>query len=185
LADSFFLELTPSERAQLVGLPTLQQRPVGSVLMALEAKAAMTEFGKARPRLYDELASSHVVVHGDTDSAIAVGFAMVNCAELFISPTKNPCRRWGAPMLTSKHIQPKELKLTVERVRALPRREALGRPGFDAIAAQAVRCTNDGVTPVTLVNDPRDGAPPPQDVLNYSTMINRIVGIYQSRFPKA
>lgn len=185
LADKFGLELTAADRKALASLPPLPRKPVGSVLMALEAKAAMTEFGKARPRLYDELASSYGVVHGDTDSAIAVGFAMINGSESFVSPTKNPCIAWGAPMVTSKHVQPKELRLTIEKVRSLPRRAAPGSPGFDAIAAVAVRCTNDGTTPVTIISSAKQGAVPEQDVLHYSTMINRVVGMYQSRFPSA
>lgn len=182
-ADEFDLELNTDDRQLLASLPPLIQQPVGSVLAALEAKAAMTEFGKARPRLFDELASSHLVVHGDTDSAIAVGFAMINGSDRFISPTANPCFAWGAPMHTSKHVQPKQLTETIDKIRSLPRRSAIGVPGFDAIAAVAVRCINDGTTPVTIITDPAEGAVPPQDVLHYGTMINRVVGIYQSRFP--
>jgi hypothetical protein len=185
LADRFDLALSDEDREQLSALPTLVRQPVGSVLLALEAKAAMTEFAKARPRLYDELTSSHLVVHGDTDSAIAVGFAMINGSDKFISPTKNPCIAWGAPMYTSTHSQPEQLQKTIEKVRSLPRRSAGGVSGFDAIAAVAVRCINDGTTPVTIITDPADGAVPPQDVLHYGTMINRVVGIYQSRFPNA
>lgn len=185
LAQAFGIQLTKEEEQLLKELPVLEQRPVGSVLLALEAKAAMTEFAKARPRLYDELASSHVVVHGDTDSAIAVGFAMVNGAATFISPTKNPCIDWGAPMVASRHNQPRELTLTIQRLHQLPRREAPGRQGFDAIAAVAVRCTNDGKTPVTIIQDPSEGALPHGDALHYTTMIDRVVGIYQSRFPRA
>ena len=184
-AGRFDLSLDEEDRSLLASLPPLFQRPVGSVLMALEAKAAMTEFAKARPRLYDELASSHIVVHGDTDSAIAVGLAMINGSDTFISPTKNPCFAWGAPMMPSKHRQPEQLKLTIAKVHSLPRRETTGRPGFDAISAVAVHCVNDGKTPVTIIEDPKQGAVPLQDVLHYGTMINRIVGIYHNRFPKA
>lgn len=175
LAQSIGLELSDADQAALAGLPVLYEKPVGSVLLALEAKAAMTEFGKARPRLYDELASSHVVVHGDTDSAIAVGFAMVNGSDSFVSPTKNPCIAWGAPMLSSKHDQPTQLRLTIEKIRALPRRETVGKPGFDAIAAVAISCRNDTTTPVTVITEPEYGAVRDGDVLSYSTMINRVV----------
>jgi hypothetical protein len=184
LVDSIGLDLDPQDSALLADLPTLHERPVGSVLLALEAKAAMTEFGKARPRLYDELASSHIVVHGDTDSAIAVGFAMVNGSDSFVSPTKNPCIAWGAPMVASRHDQPAQLKLTIKKISELPRRETTGRAGFDAIAAVAVSCRNDGSTPVSVITDPQLGAVPEGDVLSYSTMINRVVGIYASRFPR-
>lgn len=185
LAMQFGLELTDDDMAALQALPTLTRRDVGSVLIALEAKAAMTEFGKARPRLYDELQSSHTVVHGDTDSAIAVGLALINSSSLFISPTKNPCIEWGAPEQESKHEQPRQLQLTIEKIRSLPRREAPGRPGFDAIAAVALECRNDGKSPVTLMTSVASGAVDDRDVLSYSTMINRTVGNYASRFPRA
>lgn len=185
LAGKYGLELTDDDRARLKELPALPVAPVGSVLMALEAKAAMTEFGKARPRLYDELASSHTVVHGDTDAAIALGFAMINASDWFVSPTKNPCLAWGAPMTPSEHEQPRQLELTIAKVRSLPRREAMGKPGFDGIAAVAVTCRNDGKSPVTVEADPKRGAVPHGDVLHYGTLINRAVGIYATRFPQA
>ena len=70
--------------------------------MALEAKACMTEFGKARPRLYDELNSSHLTIHGDTNSAIAAGFALVNAAESFVSPLRNPWPLGSQPTIVNR-----------------------------------------------------------------------------------
>lgn len=185
LATQFGLELTVEDTIALDALPTLNRRTVGSVLIALEAKAAMTEFAKARPRLYDELQSSHTVVHGDTDSAIAIGLALINSAERFISPTKNPCIAWGAPRTESTHEQPRQLQLTIDKIRSLPRREAPGKAGFDAIAAVALECRNDGESPVTITDRAGSGAVDDRDVLSYATMINRTVGNYASRFPRA
>jgi hypothetical protein len=184
LAGTYGLVLTDDERERLAALPVLRQRPVASTLIALEAKAAMTEFGKARPRLYDELESSHVVVHGDTDSAIAVGLAMVNGADRFISPTKNPCIVWGAPRIESAHDQPTQTSLTVAKIRELPRRAAVGARGFDAISAIVLDCRNDAESPVVLVDDSSRGAPARGDVLHYETMINRVSAAYASRFPR-
>jgi hypothetical protein len=149
--------------------------------MALEAKAAMTEFAKARPRLYDELESSQVTVHTDTNHAIAVGLALINGSETFVSPTANPCIAYGAPLKTSRHAQPRQLDLTIKHSEALPRRAKLDVPGFDALAVLAVDCKNDGKTPVTLM----EGAPAPQpgQVVHYASMINRTLGWYASRFP--
>ena len=176
MADEWRIELTTPERERLSALPDLAERPAGSILMALEAKACMTEFAKARPRLYDELTSSHSVVHGDTDAAIAVGFVMINGASTFLSPL----RHTDVP---TRHDQPLQTQLTIEKIRALPRRESVGKPGFDAIAAVVVRCANDAVSPVTIITETAEGAVAPQDVLHYDTMINRIIGIYNSRFP--
>ena len=89
LADLFAREdvlLDPAEKAALDALPALREAPVGGVLLALEAKACMTEHQKALPRLYDELNSSHLTVHGAHDGAIACGFLMINAAGTFVSP---------------------------------------------------------------------------------------------------
>ena len=185
LATKWQLELTEEDRAALADLPNLHRRPVGTTLMALEAKALFTEFAKARPRLYDELASSHVVVHGDTDSAIAIGLALINTSSRFTSPTRNPCLTWGAPRVESVHNQPRETVLSVQKIAALPRREMVGKPGFDAIAALTLECVNDGTTPVVVVTDPARGAVPVGDALHYATLVNRSVGIYHNRFPRA
>ena len=59
LADEYNISLTVQQRQRLSNLPSLAQVPVGNVLIALEAKAAMTSHVKACPRLFDELNSSH------------------------------------------------------------------------------------------------------------------------------
>jgi hypothetical protein len=73
LADRYGISLNAEETRHLELLPNLLRAPVGSVLMALEAKACMTAHQRALPRLYDELNSSHSTVHGANDQAIAVG----------------------------------------------------------------------------------------------------------------
>ena len=74
---------------ELRELPALRELAVGAVHIALEAKACMTAFVKARPRLYDELNSSHLAIHGNSRHTIAAGLAMVNMAPEFISPGRN------------------------------------------------------------------------------------------------
>ncbi len=81
--------LDEPEQASLDGWPALSEQPVGSVLMALEAKACMTKHVGSGPRLYDELNSSHLTVHGAADQAIAVAFVMINGATSFTSPDSN------------------------------------------------------------------------------------------------
>ena len=76
------------------------------MLLALEAKACMTEHGKARPRLYDELSSSHLTVHGANDAAIAAAFVMVNAATSFISPDRNKWDLSRHDPVVNEHRQP-------------------------------------------------------------------------------
>src|SRR6201999_4176587 len=93
VASGYAIELTNEEQAILEGLPELVRAPVGSVVMALEAKACMTAHQRALPRLYDELNSSHLTVHGASEQAIAVGFTMVNLADSYLSPDLNKKNR--------------------------------------------------------------------------------------------
>lgn len=66
-AEHYKIELTKTEQRAFDALPVFTEAPVGSVLMALEAKACMTAHQRALPRLYDELNSSHLTVHGAHD----------------------------------------------------------------------------------------------------------------------
>jgi hypothetical protein len=66
MATEYGIRLSPAESAELDRLPELVRAPVGAVLMALEAKACMTAHQRALPRLYDELNSSHLTVHGSS-----------------------------------------------------------------------------------------------------------------------
>ncbi|WP_205649826.1 hypothetical protein [Afifella aestuarii] len=178
LALRYDVQLTATEQQILRGLPALTMAPVGAVLMALEAKACMTEHSKARPRLYDELNSSHATVHGATDQAIAAGFVMVNFADEFLSPGRNQDIQRVGPVW-NRHRQPHATTTAIEKVRELPRRSRLGDVGYDALAIAVVECRNDG-SPVSLVTDPP--APQPGDVDHYNSLIDRLTHIYATRF---
>ena len=146
--------------------------------MALEAKACMTAHQRALPRLYDELNSSHLTVHGSSEQAIAVGFVMVNLADTYLSPDLNKKNRAIEPLL-SRHNQPRAAALTIAKMRQLPRRAKVEDVGYDALSIVVVDMRNDG-SDVTLVK----GAPSPPrgDIHNYDTMISRLSTIYATRF---
>lgn len=178
LADAYDIELSETERAILNGLPALRRAPVGSVIMALEAKACMTAHQRALPRFYDELNSSHLTVHGNSEQALAVGFAMINVASTYLSPDLNKKNRELAPEW-STHVQPRDALLAVEKARQLPRRSHTGETGYDAFAIVAVELTNEG-SPVRLVKTPP--APQPGEIFFYDNMITRLSGLYATRF---
>lgn len=165
--------LTPEEDRLLAALPELRETPVGSVEIALEAKAAMTAHVKALPRLYDELNSSQLTIHGASDLAIAVGLVMVNYSETFQSP--------GLPT-PSSHKQPRDTERVIEKVKQLPRRTSTNRHGFDALGIITISMTNDGSSPVRLVEE--HPAVPPGDICHYESMIQRVVQLYEARFPR-
>ncbi len=178
MVSEYAIDLVPSEKADLDALPILRGAPVGSVLAALEAKACMTAHQRALPRLYDELNSSHLTVHGATDQAIAAGFAMINAASRYLSPDLNKQNRASHPVW-SNHQQPRDCRLAVDKVRQIPRRARTGDVGYDALAIVVVDCANNG-SPVTLVTTPP--APRIGDIHHYELMIDRLSHIYATRF---
>lgn len=178
LASGYEVELSDDERSELLQLPVLRDAPVGNVLLALEAKACMTAHQRALPRLYDELNSSHLTVHGAHDLAIAAGFVMINVAARYLSPDLNKTNRSSDPEW-SIHDQPKSANIAIDKVRQLPRRSKPGSEGYDALSIVLVECANDG-SPVEL--HAKAPAPQPGESYHYATMIDRLRGIYETRF---
>lgn len=176
LAETYHVDLTVSEMECLAGLPVLNQGQTGSVLVALEAKAAMTEHSKALPRLYDELTSSHSTVHGNSSNALAVGLVMVNASEVFVSPPRSPDPRRPE---YSKHKQPSAAAAVVDKIGTLPRRSGTHEPGFDGLAIVVVKCRNDG-SPVSF--ESQRPAPEPNSIFHYGSMISRVAHEYDARF---
>lgn len=178
LATKWNIQLTDVEAKALSKLPVLAETPVGNVHVALEAKAAMTEHGKAESRLYDELNSSHDAVHGAAEMAIAAGFVMVNMGVEFISPGRGT---YEIPII-SKHDQPRVTASLIAKVLEIPRRSTSSAVGFDALGIVVVEAKNDK-SPVRLVTKPP--APAPGDPVHYDSMIGRIIQLYEARFPHA
>ncbi len=178
LARKWNIQLTVAETKILSTFPKLAETPVGNVYVALEAKAAMTEHGKAESRLYDELNSSHDAVHGAAEMAIAAGFVMVNMSLEFISPGRGT---YENPVI-SKHDQPRVTASLISKVLEIPRRSTTSTAGFDALGIVVVEAKNDK-SPVRLVTGPP--APAQGDPVHYDAMIRRIIQLYEARFPHA
>ncbi|HEX6702134.1 MAG TPA: hypothetical protein VF101_15505 [Gaiellaceae bacterium] len=178
LAYRYHVVLDSAQAKTLATLPELRRAPAGAVLVALEAKAAMTEHVKALPRLYDELNSSHQTVHGASHQALAVGLVMVNAATTFISPDLN--KSPGAALVVSKHSQPAAAASVVAKVREIPRRTSSATAGYDGLGIIVVSATNDGATPVSLITS--SPAPPPGDIFYYDNMVTRVANEYDTTF---
>lgn len=170
--------LTQEESAALAKLPTMHQAGVSNVLVALEAKACMTEHSKAVPRLHDELSSSHQTIHGDTGRAIAAGLVMINCADSFISTVRNRKRVRGGKYVVSAHKQPAAADKMRAAIMKIPRRSDESGSGFDAVGISMVRCANDG-TPISI--DLLENAKVP-DIVKYDAFIGRLAHLYATKF---
>ena len=179
MAERYEITLTAEEQKELNMLPVLRRVSVGTVHVALEAKATMTAHIKALPRLHDELNSSHLTIHGSSDIAIAAGFAMVNLAATFVSSDLNKHNLSQQGAIVSAHNQPNDATRTIARIREIPRRTNVREVGFDAFGIVVVNLSNDG-SPATLVQSPP--APAPTDIFHYDQMIRRIKSLYESRY---
>ncbi|MGL5808719.1 MAG: hypothetical protein ACRCYQ_02100 [Nocardioides sp.] len=180
LGKRYGIPLTDAERGLLEGLPDIPVAPVSAVLVALEAKACMTAHVKSLPRLYDELNSSHLAIHGASSQALAIAYVQVNNAAEFISPVMNGERlSEGLPVKVSTHKQPSDTQRVLDKVAQIPRRSGKIGHGFDAVGISVFDLRNDG-SPVALVMD----APAPQSGSNfhYSGMIVRMANEYDATF---
>lgn len=179
LAAQYGIVLTAEQSLILKKLPPLKGGPVGSVLLALEAKAAMTEHTKARPRLYDELNSSHLTIHGAAEQAIAAGLVVVNASSTFISPGRNKRKVAPSKRMVTDHKQPGAALGVIAKVREMHRRTRAQEDGFDAIGIIVIDAKNDG-SPIRLLNVPPALAL--GDDYHYDQMIRRIRQKYEVIF---
>ncbi len=145
------------------------------VLIACEAKTVMTEHSKSQPRVFDELGSSHEIVHQGDREALAAGVTVVNIAKTFVSPLR---QKNAEELHVSQHKQPRAAERMVNHLRGLPIRDAADGVGFDAYATIVIDCDNQG--PAFLWTDPP--APQPGDADHYDTFISRLSSGYASRF---
>jgi hypothetical protein len=173
------VELLKAERTQLAALPPLLLVPVGSVCVALEAKAVMTEHIKALPRLHDELDSSHLTVHGHADHSIAAALVTINFSSEFSSSDRNKQSIAKHGRVVLEHAQPKGTLRAIEKVREIRRRSVQSEQGFDAMGIVLVDFKNDGAPMKVVTGAP---APQPADDFHYDRLIERICSQYRAKF---
>ena len=138
----------------------------------------MTEHIKAIPRLHSELDSSHLIVHGENDHAIAAGFVMINIADTFISSDRNSDRD-PSKFIANYHRQPHCTMEVLNSLGNLNRRTRPGEVGYDALCAIVVDCKNDG-SPIQLHK--LAPAPQPGSTYHYADFISRLRNFYETRF---
>ena len=157
------------------GAEPITMGPIQELLFSCEAKSCMTEHGKSKPRLYDELSSSHEIVHQGWPDAIATGISVVNIASEFVSPLR---QRPGQPLEVTGHKQPDAAGGMIQHLRGLRFRGSTGGVGFEAYSTIVIDCDNRG--PATLWVDPP--APQPGDLDRYETFLDRVCGFWEERF---
>jgi hypothetical protein len=165
-----------SEALRLIGTDTNAR--IGRVRFSCEAKQCMTEHSKTKPRIFDELSSSHQIIHHGQPDAIATGLVVVNAASRFASPLRQEAL--PAELVFSSHRQPAVTHDMVHHLRGLTRRTGVGEVGFDAFATIVVDCDNVG--PCTL----HAGTPAPQpgDPDDYRTFLRKVAELYTERYSR-
>lgn len=157
-----------------------------TIELALEAKAIMTEHGKARRNRLRDLQAFHGYAHSYNEKTIAVGTVAVNVSRVFWSPTRSTDD-------ITEHDNIGTLgKSTVELFRGLPLRHTPAEgPGFEAVSLLVVDLDNLRKNPALPYGAPRPqapklvtGTPAPQtgDPMHYATMIHRIRAAYEARW---
>jgi hypothetical protein len=162
-----------------IGTPNTQpgvNNPINQLRVSIEAKQCMTEHSKTKPRLFDELSSSHQIVHFGDPAAIAAGIVVVNFAEKFASPLIQKTKR--GPLIYKPHKQPGVTESMVRHLRGLQRRTQPTEVGFDAFATIIVSCDNVG--PCIAVSSPP--APQPDELDHYETFLRQITAAYALRY---
>jgi len=149
---------------------------MSDVLIACEAKSVMTEHGKSQPRVFDELNSSHGIVHAGRPDAVAAGITVVNIADRFASPLRQTAGQ--RDLVFSRHNQPEDARKMIHHLRGLPIRDDVGGVGFDAYATIVLDCDNQGPAMLWTVLP----APQPGDPDHYGAFIERIARFYSERF---
>lgn len=181
LVKKYNINLDANELGILEKLPTLRKCPVKSTLLAIEAKACMTEHSKAIPRLYAELDSSYRIIIGDTNTAISAGYITINISDTFISTSQNKRVDAHLSPVVNPHDQPDVSKKVYDMIwEKLARRSSPDQSGYDAIGITLLVCKNDGSV-ITVADDFGDGSSV-DPIMRYSNFIGRLSTIYSTRF---
>ena len=157
-----------------------------TIEIGLEAKAVMTEHGKARRNRLRDLQAFHQYAHAYNPKTIAVGTVAINVSAIFWSPL-----RPAGDITYHDNIATLGPK-TVEVFRGLPLRHTPEEgPGLEAACVVVIKHDNLAKNPTPPLGAPTAHAatlvlqaPAPQvgDPLHYATMIQRICTAYRARW---
>ena len=141
------------------------------------AKREATKMGGlfTKPRIFDELSSSHEIVHRGRQDTISAGITVVNIAETYVSPTR---QKSSHELEVTRHKQPHDTERMIKHLRGLQIRENIDEVGFDAYCTVVIDCDNQSDASLWT------GHPAPQqgDPDHYDTFRGRIVRFYNERF---
>ena len=173
LVDRYGIVLDAGDRKELVALPPIMQdddRDAVEVVVALEAKACMTEHLKSLPRLHAEILATGYLAKRSMPRCIVSSYTIVNAAASFKTPS-------GSSKV-NRHRQPEDARRVIDMLaQAVPlARDTHNLLGYDVIGAVAIDCANTGV-PVTV----HDVIPARDSHVRYERMIRQLCSEYRAR----
>lgn len=141
LAEKYQIILEPAERKDLEELPLIfhdHPEDESEVVLALEAKACMTEHVKALPRLHAEILATGYLAKRSMPRCIVASYTLVNSAPTFCTTS--------APHKVNEHSQPSDTMRVVEMLaQAVPlARDLNNLIGYDVVGVSIMNCRNDG-----------------------------------------
>lgn len=165
--------LSTKQQALLAKLPEFHEEQadeMAEVVVALEAKACMTEHVKAIPRLFAEILATGYLAKQAAPNCVTASHTVVNAAPFFRSP--------GSEKETKHNATAPEAVVRMLGD-ALPTAQQAPTLGYDAVGVTVVSCRNNG-SPVEVVTGPP--APTSKQHHNYDRMIHTICAAYRAKF---
>lgn len=174
-----------------LGIGVIGMAPPVIIQIAIELKSIWTEHGKARLNRLRDFNSFHGYAHQYSPETVAAAFLVVNSAEWFWSPLRDPddLTRHGRPTKTARQLA----KETLDRFRSIHLRNSVtDAPGLEALGVLVVEHDNIPLNPNAATHSAHHSetiiAPSPPNVavgdpLHYQSMIQRICNAYSQRFP--
>ncbi|PSQ06697.1 hypothetical protein BRC92_00575 [Halobacteriales archaeon QS_4_69_31] len=160
----------------LGGERRIAQSDPDELWLALDAKSIMTEHQKARRNRVRDINSFADIMHHHHERAIAGGVLLINLAERFDSPTRDP------DDITDHPNVERIVDEILDMFRAIDRSGGDVSNNLDGAACVVVRHTNllDDDHQTKLVTDPP--APQPGDEVHYQTFVGIMRDLLESRF---
>lgn len=181
LAETYSVILDEETLIEMDSLPEIlvSDSSNAPVLLALEVKACMTEHGKSKSRLFDELNSLHHVVHRSSASSMAAALVLLNSSDTFISPIRNPQKPKGTKgWEVTEHPVGAAQKLA-EHLTKIPLSSVNYPHGLDSFGMLFLDCKNDG-SPVQVAATPKSVP----HGFHYSEFLVGLENSYAMRFQK-
>jgi SpoVK/Ycf46/Vps4 family AAA+-type ATPase len=154
----------------------MAQGDPAEIYLAADAKSIMTEHQKARRNRQRDINSFADIMHHHHEKALTAGILLVNLAEQFDSPLRNP-----DDITDHVHID-RIVGEIIEMFDSINRSEGEISANLDGAGVVVVDHTNliDDIDETELVTDPP--APQEGDRVHYRTFVSQMASWFEDRF---